>query len=434
MAYRSLGLDYSSMGEVERSRQYFARAFELRHRASERERLEITAAYYRHVTGELEKAAQTFHQELEIYPREVVGYIGLAIVSAELGEHLQAIAFTRQAMQLSPGRLTWYEGLCSYAMALQQFDQARQVAREAEMRNFDSPQLHTVRYALGFLQRDEAAMAEQQRWFHEHPESLSTGLALAAGSEAYAGHVQQASQLTRQAAEAAARTGHKEDAGWYAGLHAQQLAAYGRFAGARRTAAAALRWVPGSKRVESEAALAFAMAGDVSRAGSLVRALEKQYPADTQIQRLWLPAIRAQIALANHKSALALIVPQAEPPLSLAQTFGTNVSCLYPQFVRGQAYLAAADGSHAAEEFQTIAHHPGITWNCWTAALAQLGEARAWVLRANALAGVERENARRQALLLYAQFLNGRKDADPGLPVMGQAMREYAKLQQSDHR
>jgi hypothetical protein len=54
---------------------------------------------------------------------------------------------------------------------------------------------------------------------------------------------------------------------------------------------------PASQGVESEAALAFAMAGDTARAESLGQDLERRYPLDTQMQLLWLPAIQAQLAL-----------------------------------------------------------------------------------------------------------------------------------------
>ena len=143
-------------------------------------------------------------------------------------------------------------------------------------------------------------------------------------------------------------------------------------------AAQALKLAPASQGVESEAALAFAMAGDTARADSLAQNLGKRFPLDTQMQSLWLPAIRTQLALDRKNPASAVKIPQAASPLELGQiAFVNNLSCLYPVYVHGEAYPAARQGSAAAAEFQKILDHSGVVWNCWTGALAHLGMARA---------------------------------------------------------
>jgi eukaryotic-like serine/threonine-protein kinase len=70
MAYRTVGGDYNALGQLGRAIEYYTRAFQLRDHASEREKLSITAAYYRNVTGELDKAAQTYQQQIDSYPRD----------------------------------------------------------------------------------------------------------------------------------------------------------------------------------------------------------------------------------------------------------------------------------------------------------------------------------------------------------------------------
>ena len=104
-----------------------------------------------------------------------------------------------------------------------------------------------------------------------------------------------------------------------------------------------------------------------------------------------------------------------------------NISCLYPRYVRGEAYLAAGQGSAAAAEFQKIIDHSGIVWNCWTGALAHLGVARANALQAKTSQGTDA--ARVRALAAYKNFLTLWKDADPDIPIQKQAKAEYAKLQ-----
>ncbi len=192
----------------------------------------------------------------------------------------------------------------------------------------------------------------------------------------------------------------------------------------------ALKLAPASQAVEVEAALALALAGDTARAASLAQDLGKRFPLDSQIQLLWLPAIHAQLALDRKNPAAALSVPQAASPMELGQIqFLNNISCLYPVYVRGQAYLAAGQGSSAAVEFQKILDHSGIVWNCWTGALAHLGVARASALQARSAQGADADAARVRGLAAYKDFLALWKDADPDIPILKEAKAEYAKLQ-----
>ena len=214
-----------------------------------------------------------------------------------------------------------------------------------------------------------------------------------------------------------------------------QQAADGNAAEARQSAAEALKLAPTSQGVESEAALAFAMSGDTARADSLAQDLGKRYPLDTQVQSLWLPAIQAQLALDKRNPASALNSLQAATSsLELGQiAFVTNMSCLYHVYIRGEAHLAAGQGSAAAAEFQKILDHSGIVWNCWTGALAHLGAARANAMQAQTLSktsqGADADAARVRALAAYKDFLALWKDADPDIPILKEAKAEYAKLQ-----
>ncbi|PYL82339.1 MAG: hypothetical protein DMF21_02625, partial [Verrucomicrobia bacterium] len=75
MGYEQVGNDYYGVGELGRANEYFTKAFQLREHASEREKLAITADYYSSVTGELDKAAQTYEEEIASYPRDYRAYL-----------------------------------------------------------------------------------------------------------------------------------------------------------------------------------------------------------------------------------------------------------------------------------------------------------------------------------------------------------------------
>jgi serine/threonine protein kinase/tetratricopeptide (TPR) repeat protein len=430
LGYSAVGTDYYSLTEVGRASEYFTKAFELREHASEREKLTIAADYYSTVTGELDKAAQTYQEEIESYPRGFRAYGNLGTVYGEQGQYVKAAEITRQALHLAPDQLAQYSNLANYALALQRFDQAQQVIHDAQARKLDDFLLRNALYALAFLGKDSAAMAEQQQWFADKPAYENFGLALASDTEAYAGHVGKARELTKRAVDSAIRADSKETGAMWQANAALQQAAYGNAAEARQSAAEALKLAPASQGVEVEAALAFGMAGDTAKAESLAQDLGKRFPLDTQMQSLWLPAIEAQLALNKKNPAAALNTLQAASPIELGQiAFVANISCLYPVYVRGKAYLAAGQGRAAAAEFQKILDHSGIVWNCWTGALARLGVARANALQARTSQGADADAARVRALAAYKDFLALWKDADPDIPILKEAKAEYAKLQ-----
>jgi len=148
------------------------------------------------------------------------------------------------------------------------------------------------------------------------------------------------------------------------------------------------------------------------------------------MQSLWLPAVRAQVALDRKNPTQALHdLEAATGPIEYGQiTFVNNVSCLFPTYIRGEAYLAAGQGGAAATEFQKILDHSGIVWNCWTGALAHLGVARANALQSKTSRGADADAARVKALAAYEDFLTLWQDADPDIPILIAAKAEYAKL------
>jgi len=430
IGYRVVGNDYSNLGELGRANEYFTKAFQLREHASEREKLAITADYYRSVTGELDKAAQTYQEEIASYPREVAGYGNLGNVFAFQGQFEKSGDIARQAVRLAPDSVTVRENLGNYALALQRFDEARQIIHEAQAQKMDDYIFHNALYAVAFLGADPAAMAEQQQWFAGKSDYENYGLALASDTEAYVGHLRKARELTKRAVDSAVRADSKETAAIYLAIAAQREAAFGNATEARRAAAEALPLAPASQGVESEAALAFAMAGDTTRAESMAKDLGKRFPLDTQMQSLWLPAIQAELALDKRNPALGQNVLRGASPIELGQIpFVLNISCLYPVYVSGEAYLAAGQGSAAAAEFQKTLDHSGIVWNCWTGALAHLGVARANALESRTSQGADADAARVRALAAYKDFLMLWKDADPDVPILKEAKAEYAKLQ-----
>jgi serine/threonine protein kinase/tetratricopeptide (TPR) repeat protein len=434
LGHGAVGMDYISLGEQERAREYFTKAFELQERASERERWKITASYYSYVTGELEKGEQAYQEWVASYPRDYRAHLDLGSAYLFQGQYEKAAAAYRESFLLVSDNRALYGNLVYALLALQRFDEARQFIREAQARNLDDYNLHVQLYSLAFFANDFRTMAAEQQWFAGQPDlASSNGLSLEADTEAYAGHAAKARELTKRSIDSAIRADIKETGAVSQAIAAQREAASGNDGEAKQQAAGSLKLVPNNQAVEVEAALAFAMTGDMVRAESLAQDLNKRFPLNTQMQSLWLPAIRAQLALNRKNPAQAISDLQAAAPIEFGLIpFLNNVSCLYHTYIRGEAYLAAGQGKEAAAEFQKIIDHNGIVWSCWTGALAHLGVARANALQSRTFKGqgqgADADAARVRALAAYKDFLTLWKDADPDIPILKQAKAEYAKL------
>ena len=426
--YESVGAAYFSEGELGRAREYFTKAFELREHASDREKLDITGIYYTVVTGELDKAAEAYQEELASYPRDAHAQLSLGNIYAFEGQNEKAAAAFREVIHISNDSMSGHVNLANTLMALQRFDDTRRDIQEIQSLKRDNFALHSCLYAMAFLKSDAAAMAAEQQWYVGKPEE-TFGLALAADTAAYSGHLAKSVELTKQSSETAVRADNKEGAAIFQENAAILEASFGNMDAARKSAEEGVKLSPTTQGVEDEAALAFAIAGDSARAESLVQDLNKHYPLDSQVQALWLPPVRAQVALNRKNAAEAVTALQATVPLEFGQIpFIINLSCLYPTYVRGQADLALGQGAAAAVEFQKIIDHNGIVWNCWTGALAHLGIARANALQAKSSQGADADAARSRALAAYNDFFTLWKDADPEIPILVAAKSEYAKL------
>jgi serine/threonine protein kinase/tetratricopeptide (TPR) repeat protein len=431
LAYRTLGTVYVNLYGPARAALYAAKAYELRDHASERERLQITAGYYANVLGDLPKATEAYTQILTNYPRDARVRNTLGIYYAQLGNYDQATELVRSAIIQRPDLNIYFGNLANYLLAQQRFDEARDTIAQAHARKLDDFVLRLALYGLDFSKADEAGMNAQLQWLANRPEAAFLGLSVASDTFAYSGQLQQARAVTTRAVDASVRADSKEYAGINTELSAIREAAYGNRAQGRQDAEAGLKFTPESQAVRSMAGIALAMSGDAARASAVAEQLNRQSPADTQVQSLFLPAIRAQMALERKNPGAAIDeLRVALPAIEYAQiAYNPNLSCLYHTYIRGQAYLAAGQGAAAAGEFQKILDHNGIVWNCWTGALAHLGIARANALEAHRLQGADADVARRRSLTAYKDFLTLWKSADANVPVLQEAKAEYAKLQ-----
>lgn len=417
MPYASMGTGYRGLSETEAGADVTRKAYELRDRVSERERLYIEAHYETDVEGNLEKARQIYESWEQSYPRDDVPPNNLGVLYVQLGDFEKALSSQQAAFQLSPDPLAYANLIGSYIFA-DKFDEAETLVQQAKANKIDSLELRVELYILAFAKNDVAGMKEQTEWSKGKPGVEDMFLAFDADAAAYGGRLKEASKLTEQAAASAEREGQKETSAMYYAFASIREGIFGDKMAARQFAEQALAWSSG-RDVQAMSAAGLAFAGDAPKAEQFAADLSKKHPNDTLIQKVWMPVIRGEIALnrGDYEKALPLLAPDQTDDLGLS-TSGAIAPTMLPVYLRGMAYLQARRGKEAAAEFEKFFTHRGVATSQPHAAVAQLGLARAYAIAGDdAKARVAYQN-------LFAQW----KDADPDLPLLLQAKAEYAKL------
>jgi tetratricopeptide (TPR) repeat protein len=156
-----VGITYTNLDQPDRANEYLTRAFQLRDRTSEREKLSITALYYEIVTGEADKAIEAYREWEESYPRDPSAPINLGALYAIVGRYEPAVKQTQRVLQLNPDNSFAYGNLATFLLAVDRFDEAHKTVDAATARNLDRSSVHYARYELAFLESDAKPMAEQ---------------------------------------------------------------------------------------------------------------------------------------------------------------------------------------------------------------------------------------------------------------------------------
>jgi eukaryotic-like serine/threonine-protein kinase len=417
MAYGELAAVYQNRGEAELARQNAAKAYELRGRTTEFERLSIESWYYGVVTGDMEKAAAALETARQTYPSAPRVLNDLGAIYGNMGAFGKAADIYRETIRLDTSSATSYGNLAITLMALGRNAETDAALADAAKNGLQTDYLLQVNYWRAFLRGDSTEMKHLLSIAPETPGAHSLLLAEEADTEAYSGHFEKADRLSRAAAASMENQRGKEAAGLCLAQAAVREAEVGNSAKADGLIAQALD-LTRDQSVTIFSALVLARTGELEKARAISAQLDQQNPASTFVQKYWLPIIRAELDLQSRKPADAIAALAVYEPFDLSTPPEFYKGTLYPAYVRGQAYLAAGDGAKAALEFQKLLDHPGIVLNYPLGALARLGRARAEALNHESFKS--RED--------YEAFLALWKDADPDLPIIIQARQEYRSL------
>jgi len=421
MGHAMLGRMYGDLGESGLAAVSIRKAYELRDRASDRERFYIETNYDLVVTGNLEQARQTCEAWGRTYPRDMnAAFLLAGWIYPYLGQYEESVASARRAIEIDPGAAPPYNALVLSLEPMGRLDEAERTLDLAAERKLTRPNFLIDRYDIAFLKGDSTAMERAAALATKASGAQDAMAADVASGLAYSGHLEQARTNSDHAVQIALQSGRPARAARFQAGAAVREGLFGNQAAAKSGGAATLK-LARVRDTDYGAALASALAGDDSAAATLADDLEKRFPNDTEVRTNYVPSIRARLALNRRDPARSLDLLSANVPYELGLSGSSYLGlfdALYPIYLRGEAYLLQHRGSDAAAEFQKILNHLDTVITDPIGALAHLQLGRAY-----AMAG---DHARAKAA--YSDFLNLWKDADPDIPVLRQARKEFAAL------
>ncbi|MGE5834083.1 MAG: protein kinase domain-containing protein [Acidobacteriota bacterium] len=409
VAYARLSSMYYNSGMHDLSADASRKAYALRDRVSERERLYIAAGYYDNVTGDVEKYLETLELWKRTYPNQASPPNNLALKYIELGRFDRAAEEAREAIRLNPNSASGYSLLASALVGLNRFDEAKVVIGQALSLKLDTSAMHRTLYRIAFVQGDATAMQEQITWAKGRPDEY-LAQTWQAETAAFSGQLRRAREFSSQAFELAERRDLKDVAAQIAAGAAVRDALLGNCRQAKEQTTKALA-ISQSQLTMVTAGHALAACGEHSRAQTLTSELAKRFPTDTLVNTVSLPLVHAQVDMQRSNPARAVELLETARPYE-------GSALLQIAYLRGQAYVDLRRGADGAAEFQKILDHKGLQAAFPFYPLAHVGLARASVLAGDTT----------KARKAYQDFFALWKDADVDIPILQQARREYDKL------
>jgi serine/threonine protein kinase/tetratricopeptide (TPR) repeat protein len=414
MAWATLGVAFNNMGRGAEAAQAVRKAYDLRDRTSEREKLYIQAHYYSEVTVDPEKALQVYAEWRQTYPRDTIAYDNAALAYSELGQPEKALDLASQAHRINPHDVYAYDNMAEAYEALNRFAEAKSISEQAVAEKSDGIAVHFVLTDLAYMRGDRAT--------YEHELALGKGsstepflLLFNAAWQGSEGKVKAAHELWQRADQVSINAGAKDLAAQFLAIEGYTNALFGDPAEARQKLSQVLA-LSNDPDARTLSAVVFAMIGDVQKSQAIVAGVEHEFPENHFLQTLAIPEAKATQQLQNNQLAEALSTLEIARPHELGT--GPRGGGVEPIFLRGQIYLKMRDGAKAAAEFQRILDHLGAAGFSPEYPLARLNLGRAYALQGDTA----------KARTAYQDFFATWKDADPDVPILKTAKAEYEKL------
>ncbi|HVP44376.1 MAG TPA: protein kinase [Terriglobales bacterium] len=408
-AYGKLGTIFNNLGESGQRREYQQKAFDLKDRASEHERLYIVGHYYTD-SGQIQKGIQAWELFRQTYPRDFAPTTNLAALYLTMGRFEKALENGQEALRQNPDSVFGYNVTSAAYLGLGRVDEAKAVVAEATARKINSPEHHAMLLAIARMSGDQAAIERETAALNATDPGRAGLWNMEANIAALHGQLRRAGQTRQKTVELLQRLGAKEVAAQDIMEGAGFYAMVGKRTEAERGVDEAFKEFR-SPRLELLAAMVLAHIGD-ARAIPMAEAAAKSEPLNDWYQSVELPVARA-LWEGNHGNP-AKVIEVLEPARAFdGRDFWVQYLRASAQRQTGRYDEAIAACRHILVDLKYVSPFDPAR------ALVQLELGRAY-------AGKGDKAAARTA---YQDFLALWKDADPDIPLLKQAKDEYAKLQ-----
>ena len=405
LAHARLSTVYSNLGEGETAREQIAKAYALKDRVSEPERLYILARYYTTAEDAAQKAIETYQVWNQTYPNDFVPHSNLASLYESRGEHDKAAEEFRAAIALAPDEQLPRVSLAGVYLNQGKLDESQKTLQDAINGGIDSASIRSQLYVLAFFKHDEAGMARQVEASNRFPDAfrmINPQISVAS----FRGQLARVHELAeRFESESASKTGLKGSAAQMWCNVAQGDALMGDTGAARASARRGLT-IERSINTLLNSAFAYAVIGDTAEAQRAVDEAKGLPLASSDDAQRGFRLIDAVIKMRRGDRAALDALP---PPKGDNDTGD--------RFTAGVVNLSFGNAEAAERQFKQILDRraPSLSMN----------RAQAPLYYGRALAKLGKIDESRKA---YEQFLDEMKNADAGLPIVATARREYAAL------
>ena len=332
-------LSLFNLGRTAEATELWEQALSKMDTMTERERLRTLGLYYMVVTGNYEKARETYQSLVEQFPADGPGHNNLAIANFHTLDFDAALEEGQRVLEIYPTRTLFRSNFALYAMYAGDFETAEAEARQT-LEQDPERYIAWLPVAMAALSRGEYEAARNA--YNEMAEVGQRGRSVAglglADIEMYLGNFAGAIELLQEGIDYDAEVGNQRSQATKLVVLAEASAAAGDAAAARKAIEQALEINAGLAR-KVPAALMYLELGDVSEAGALAESMGEALQAQS---RAYSALIEAKLLLATETSMDALDM--------LREAVGLADLWLI-RFHLGKAYLRAGYDAEALDEF-----------------------------------------------------------------------------------
>ena len=409
-AYISLANGYRQLAQYEKGNKAIAKAYELRDKTSELERLQIDEWYYGVLVKDSLKTIEVLKTGKKLYPRESVFRMDLAFEYALIGQNEKAIEELEELIRLGRNKMNidigWHANIARNYLLDNRLDDAKKAVKESIQRGIDYTWAREVDFKIDFIEENNEGLQEQINWFKGRPDEYKV-LYLQAQVAAFQGKFKESKKLSQQAIVLAQQSNNKEAQILYSVLYKPTAAILGDCSGTKAVENLPVRLIVIENNYPPTfSPLLLALCGKFSEAEKQINQFKEKYPNGTLVNGLWIPMFKAQIELEKGSPQEAITLLENAKRFEWAE-----YAYFYPQFIKGQAHLKLGKNEKAKAEFQKILDNRGKAPLSVLYPLAQLGKARAMKDKTE-----------------YEKFFEWWKNADEDLEILIDAKREYEKL------